>query len=96
MHKKSSCCGGRSREFEDLNLVVSNKIKIKHNKPLTYYWNNSAISPGTKWMEKLHSKIIEWCSKQEYKIIYSSANTAGEGEHKLLQFIRNNKENKYK
>ena len=83
----------RQRRFRSVyDHTFFNKIKIKHNRPLTYYWNNSAISPGTKWMEKLHNKIIEWCLKQKYKIIYSSANTEGEGEHKLLQFIRNNKE----
>ena len=33
--------------------------------------------------------------KQKLEIIYSSCNTPSEGEHKLLQFIRdNNKENK--
>ena len=77
------------------------KIKDKHNKEKLYYWTNSAISPGTKFMFKLHNKILDWCntktielSKNNIKIIYSSANTNGEGEHKILQFIKNNQKNK--
>ena len=46
-------------------------------------------------MVKLNSKIISWCKKQKIEVIYSSSNTPSEGEHKLLQFIRDNKKNKY-
>ena len=41
-------------------------------------------------MKKLHDKILNWAVK--YNIIYSSCYTPSEGEHKLLQFIRNNNE----
>ena len=66
------------------------KIKIKHKRPLTSNWNNSAITPGTVFMEKLHCSIIEWSKTKKINIIYSSCNTPAEGEHKLLQYIRNN------
>ena len=81
----------RQRRFRSIHdKVVFDKIKEKHNKPIGYYWNNSAISPGTKFMNKLHLKLLEWAKLQKKKIIYSSANTPGEGEHKLLDFIKNN------
>jgi 5'-3' exonuclease len=81
----------KSRRFKSVHdRELYDKIKIKHNKPIPKYWNNSAITPGTLFMEKLHNKIIGWCKKQTLKIIYSSCNTPSEGEHKLLQFIRNN------
>jgi len=84
----------RFRSVHDKNLF--DKIKEKHGIEIPYYWNNSAISPGTKFMEKLHNKIIIWAkefiSKNNIKIIYSSSNVPGEGEHKLLDFIKKNKE----
>ena len=70
-------------------------IKKKHKKDIPNSWNNSAITPGTEFMRLLNIKIVEWCKKQKLEIIYSSCNTPSEGEHKLLQFIRdNNKANK--
>jgi len=99
----------RQRRFRSYNdKIFFDKIKQKHNKPIGYFWSNSAISPGTKFMNKLHLKFINWCTEisnnkminkkvitDKIKIIYSSANTPGEGEHKLLEFIKNNnKKNK--
>jgi 5'-3' exonuclease len=82
----------RFRSYHDKLLFDS--IKKKHNITETYFWSNSAISPGTEFMYKLHVKILEWCKIQSVKVLYSSSNTAGEGEHKLLDFIKKN--NKYK
>ncbi len=79
----------RFRSYHDKELY--DKIKTKYNIPLGHFWSNSAISPGTKFMQKLHIKIMDWCKKQTIKVIYSSANTPGEGEHKLLDFIKKNK-----
>ena len=47
-------------------------------------------------MEKLHAKIVKWSRERDtsqVKLIYSSCKTPAEGEHKLLQFIRDNKYN---
>ena len=81
----------RSRRFKSVSdKKTFDIIKKKYNKPLNHIWNNSAITPGTIFMKKLHNKILEWAKK--YNIIYSSCYTPSEGEHKLLQFIRNNTE----
>lgn len=81
----------RSRRFKSISdKNTFDIIKKKYNIPINYFWNNSAITPGTIFMKKLHNKILEWSKK--YNIIYSSCYTPSEGEHKLLQFIRNNKE----
>jgi len=81
----------RSRRFKSVHdKELWDSIKKKHGKPLSNSWNNSAITPGTAFMEKLHKQIIIWSTKQKIKIIYSSCNTPAEGEHKLLQFIREN------
>ena len=86
----------RSRRFKSVHdRILWNNIKKKHNKEVPNTWNNSAITPGTEFMRLLNIKIIEWCKKQKLEIIYSSSNTPSEGEHKLLQFIRdNNRKNK--
>jgi len=98
------CCAKikqqRQRRFRSVHdKTLYDKIKNKHNKPINYYWNNSAISPGTKFMEKLHHKILKWAEeykkKNNIKIIYSSSNVPGEGEHKLLEFIKENNKKDY-
>ena len=64
-------------------------LKIKYNKPISQ-WNNSAITPGTKFMDKLHNNILNYINTCKYNIIYSSCYTPAEGEHKLLEFIKLN------
>lgn len=90
----------RLRRFKS---VLDNKIKsdiaAKHNVPYIDSWNNSAITPGTEFMERITRAIINWLNikKQKTSInpsgvryIFSSASTPGEGEHKILQYIRSN------
>ena len=83
----------RMRRFKSVKTkVLYNNIKKKHKKEIGVDWNNSAITPGTEFMKKITARIIEFCktSIHRKKIIFSSANTPGEGEHKILQYIRNN------
>ena len=81
----------RIRRFKSVaDKIMWDNIKKKHSKSITTHWNNNAITPGTEFMEKLHNIIISWASKQTFEVIYSSCFTPAEGEHKLLQFIRNN------
>ena len=52
----------RSRRFKSIHdKELYDKIRKKHNKPIPTFWNNSAITPGTVFMEKLHYKIIISC-----------------------------------
>ncbi len=80
----------RMRRFNTiLYKKIVNNIKKKHNKPITSDWNSNAISPGTEFMTKLDEAILKWMNNYKQKeIIYSSCFTPGEGEHKLLQFIK--------
>jgi len=82
----------RYKSVKDKELYDS--IRKKHGKPNPVYWNNSAITPGTNFMNILHHRILDWMKeysvKHKLEIIYSSCNEPGEGEHKLLQFIRKN------
>ena len=83
----------RTRRYKTLFMSKANKIN--NEEP---FWNTSSITPGTKFMENL-SKQIETKFKfteNKYnlkKIIISSSNEKGEGEHKLMEYIRLGKNN---
>ena len=90
----------RSRRFKSVcDRELNDNLKKKYKKELDYFWNNSAITPGTKFMERLHEKIIKYAKKIEknknIKVIYSSCKTPSEGEHKLLQYIKSNPKKGY-
>ena len=52
-------------------------------------WDTNAISPGTYFMEKLHTALREWMKTQDnYSVILSDSNEPGEGEHKILHYLR--------
>ena len=53
-------------------------------------WDTNSISPGTYFMDKVNASIKEWMTKQNKKIIFSDSNERGEGEHKILQYIKKN------
>ena len=59
-----------------------------------------SISPGTQFMLDLHKAILEFLKKQKSsdplwqkpKLIYSSCFSPGEGEHKIVNYIREQRE----
>lgn len=61
-------------------------------------WNTTSITPGTKFMNLLNSRMTSHFSNnnadryQLSQIIVSGSNESGEGEHKLFDYIRRNKE----
>ena len=59
-------------------------------------WNSAAITPGTKFMDKLDKYIKNNFSEPEKfsteEIIIATSKISGEGEHKLYEYIRNNPE----
>lgn len=91
----------RSRRFKSIHdRDLYNNIRKKHNKDIPFFWTNSCITPGTKFMRELNQIIINWSKeyseKTKLEIIYSSCYTPSEGEHKLLQYIYKNKDKDYK
>ena len=55
-------------------------------------WNTAAITPGTGFMKKLMGYLREKLQTHEYRdaFIFSGSDEAGEGEHKIFEFIRRN------
>jgi 5'-3' exoribonuclease 2 len=82
----------RNRRFKGYqdSLEIS-QLKKKYNIPEEIYWSNACITPGTIFMEKLNCALEDWASKSKNAIIYSSYLVPGEGEHKILRYIKDNK-----
>jgi len=53
-------------------------------------WNTNAISPGTYFMRKLNEALEEFIHSLEIKTILSDSDERGEGEHKILHYIKEN------
>ncbi len=51
-------------------------------------WDTNAITPGTAFMRSLNFKIGSYCKQQGWQ--FSSSDEPGEGEHKLIQWLRKN------
>ena len=51
------------------------------------FWNTSSITPGTAFMKKLNSHVTEHF-KLNPKVLVSTSEVCGEGEHKMFQHIR--------
>nr|QFG73968.1 MAG: XRN 5'-3' exonuclease-like protein [Megaviridae environmental sample] len=62
-------------------------------------WSNISITPGTEFMGKITAQINTYIQENQkrwqdivgstnLKVIFSSANTPGEGEHKILQYLK--------
>ena len=60
----------------------------------TKSWNTSAITPGTRFMKKLNTRMLDYCNEKRREIgatveyIYSGSYVPGEGEHKIFEYIR--------
>lgn len=70
---------------EKINLLRT-KYHLIHPK-----WTTLNITPGTIFMDKLHQELLKYCDvfnkNNKCKMIYSSANDYGEGEHKIMDYI---------
>ena len=81
----------RSRRYKSLYQNNISRSIFKGVKPDP--WNTTAITPGTIFMKNLNEKISGYFKDpKKYnvsKIIVSSSDKYGEGEHKLFEYIRN-------
>ncbi|CDR95062.1 XRN 5'-3' exonuclease protein, putative [Babesia bigemina] len=75
-------------EFASKNIVVPPKEKR---------WDSNVITPGTPFMHELSRRVVSFIEERRrvfeswsrIHVIYSDPNVPGEGEHKIMNFIRN-------
>jgi 5'-3' exonuclease len=53
-------------------------------------WDTNSITPGTQFMINLENYLLNKINNFNKKIIFSSFNEPGEGEHKIFNYIRKN------
>jgi 5'-3' exonuclease len=53
-------------------------------------WNTNNITPGTFFMNALNDSLKIYSESSKLNIILSDSSERGEGEHKILNYIRNN------
>ena len=86
----------RLRRFKSiLERKEMNTIKTSMGMSVnTEYWDTNCISPGTEFMETLSTHIVSLILNHAMfkarKVIYSNHLIPGEGEHKILAYIRDN------
>ncbi|ATZ80701.1 XRN 5'-3' exonuclease [Bodo saltans virus] len=86
----------RKRRYKsELDKEMKNELKQKFGMNTQSQWSNTCITPGTEFMEELHEYLNNHYKTKKSKIqyIYSSFHTAGEGEHKIMEHIKNETNN---
>jgi len=84
----------RLRRYRSIKIKeMRSKILEKYNKKEVTFDTN-CITPGTVFMKKLQlyleKYIISLNNKFNVKVILDGSNIRGEGEHKILQYIKSN------
>lgn len=85
----------RTRRHKGLiTQKINNVIGMNENQ---MKWTTSHITPGTSFMNKLSNRVSKAFGGLENhygvkKIIISCSDKAGEGEHKLFQYVRSHKD----
>ncbi|KAN0097273.1 XRN 5'-3' exonuclease N-terminus domain containing protein [Tylopilus felleus] len=82
-------------EWEAMGKVISDEEKNKEA------WDSNAITPGTPFMDLLASSLRYWVVEKmntdpgwkDLQVIISDASVPGEGEHKIMDFIRRQRAN---
>ena len=82
----------KSLKYESFKNSLENKLSIKSSeKNSLKNWSTNCISPGTIFMEKL-SKSIKMHYKNNTNVVINDYTKCGEGEHKIMKFIKDNLE----
>ena len=81
----------RFKKFYDKKTSDKLKNKFKEEINEDSEWDTNAITPGTLFMDKLSKKLKSYfINRKIIKVIISDSNIPGEGEHKLLNHLKNN------
>lgn len=85
----------RYKTIFDKNIKILLKDKLNVTQNYNFNWSSSCISPGTEFMNKLNKEFKKYIDIKKSNLhgnkvtfIYSSSNEIGEGEHKILSYIK--------
>lgn len=87
-------------QFDSLSLSAMGKEVTEEMENKTS-WDSNAITPGTPFMDLLASSLRYWVvqkmnsdpSWKQLEVIISDASVPGEGEHKIMDYIRRQRVN---
>ena len=54
-------------------------------------WDTNAITPGTQFMKNLSAALRQYAKTNPQRIVVTPADEPGEGEQKIMEYIRNHK-----
>jgi 5'-3' exonuclease len=84
-------------KYDNTNEEIDNIDEVIRNDGITISRlpiSSIELTPGTEYMERINKRMIELVKKigeeKKIKYVYSSYHVEGEGEHKILQYIRKN------
>lgn len=77
----------RMRRFKSV-WWAQKEIEMGVRKREAVRWDTNAITPGTLYMEKLSSRLKQQCQARGWTV--STSDEPGEGEHKIMEYLRSN------
>lgn len=79
----------KRRHLSALQMQLINEFKAQNNIPYTS-WDSNCITPGTNFMAKLniHLKSYYKAKPRSFEIVVSGPDEQGEGEHKIIKYIK--------
>jgi len=85
----------RIRRFRSIKIKnMEHKIKKKFNCNISEHFDTNCITPGTIFMYKLNQHLKSYIDKKSkennIKFILDDCQNIGEGEHKILQYVKYN------
>lgn len=80
----------KRRHLSSLQSIMINDFKSRNNIPYTSIWDSNCITPGTDFMFKLNQVLkAHFASlKTPFETIISGPDEVGEGEHKIIRYIK--------
>jgi len=84
----------RLRRFKKiLESSIDHQLKKKYKMDNKEYFDSNNISPGTLFMQRLSQELKKTIKAKKFgviKIILSDSSVIGEGEHKIIPYIKQN------
>jgi 5'-3' exonuclease len=77
----------RLRRFKG-SWFAGKELELGARLPSREVWDTNCITPGTEFMDRLERTLKDLASTRGPRWLVSSANEPGEGEQKLMQWIR--------